>query len=143
MTRNDELGRELLKQNDAAGGGQAVAPEAMVRSIVDRERRRIRRWGWAAAILWIFIGVHMLIERLAVLFVTIYIYPARLQEGRGFPNTFGLTVFIVEILWPLLLCAAALCTMKFILVSRQATLRQIQGELAEISRQMQALTKAP
>jgi hypothetical protein len=143
MTRNDELGWELLKQNGAAGGGQAGAPEAMVRSIVDRERRRIRRWGWAAAILWIFIGVHMLIERVAVLFVAIYILPLRLQEGLGPPGSFCLTVSIVEILWPLLLCAAALCTMKFILVSRQATLRQIQGELAEISRQMQAMTKAP
>jgi DNA-directed RNA polymerase specialized sigma24 family protein len=46
-----------------------------------------------------------------------------------------------NVLWPVLLVAAAGMTVVFVLKSRQATLRQIQATLDEISRQIEAQSK--
>jgi hypothetical protein len=142
MSPDNDLGAELLKQNGGPGGPQHGSHEAMVQQVVAQSRRRVRLWGWAAAILWAIVGVHLFVLRVATLFVAYFIVPMRLNEGRGYPNTFWLASNIAAMIWPMLLCAAALSTMKFILVSRRATLRQIQAELACISAQVKRLVES-
>jgi len=141
MNPGNNLGAELLKQDGGPGGPSPGDAEAVVQQAIAQARRRVRAWGWAAVILWIFVGVHFFVLRAAIIFVRYFNYPTRLQEGRGYPDTFWVTSNIASLLWPVFLCAAALCTMQFIFVSRQATLRQIQAELADISAEIKRLAE--
>jgi hypothetical protein len=111
----------------------------LVQRTIAQERRRVRGWGWAAVILWLIVGAHSILTRLATLLVMGGILPQRLHEGLGYANAFAMVSGILSLTWPMLLCAAALCTVKFILVSRQATLRQIRAELAAISEEVRRL----
>jgi hypothetical protein len=142
MAADKELGSELLKQDSGAGGPQAGSHKALVEEIARHERGRVRGWGWAAVILWLIVGAGLLLVRAATLFVDYFILPLWREGGGGYPNTFFITSHIALLIWPIVLCAAALCTVKFILVSRQATLRQIQAELAGISAEVQRLVAA-
>jgi len=142
MAADKELGSELLKQDNGAGGPPTGSHQALVEEIARHERGRVRGWGWAAVILWLVAGIELIVWRAAGGFVTFFIVPQRLREGLGYPNTFAIVAYFDSLIWPIVLCAAALCTVKFILVSRQATLRQIQAELAGISAEVQRLVTA-
>lgn len=142
MAADKELGSELLKQDNGAGGPPTGPHQTLVAEIARHERGRVRAWGWAAVILWLIVGAGLLLVRAAALFVDYFILPLWRQGGGGYPGTFLITSHIALLIWPIILCAAALCTVKFILVSRQATLRQIQAELAGISAEVQRLVTA-
>ncbi len=137
MTGDAEVGEGLLKQN-----GKGVPPSGKgapaIQAMMERERRRVRVWEWLTIGLWVALGVEAFLGRGVGFIYSVFILPHRAQ-GEGVPNTLAFILQVTSVVWPVLMCAAALCTVKFILASRQATLRQIQAELAEISEYVRGL----
>jgi hypothetical protein len=84
------------------------------------------------------LGVEAFLGRGAGFIYSVFIPPNRAQ-GEGVSNTLAFILQVTSVVWPVVMGAAALCTVKFILASRQATLRQIQAELAEIAEHVRAL----
>ncbi|MCX5672913.1 MAG: hypothetical protein NTU94_16480 [Planctomycetota bacterium] len=138
MTGDAEVGRGLLKQN-----GKGVPPSGKgapaVQAMMEQERRRVRLWEGLTIGLWVALGVEAFLGRGVGFIYSVFILPHRVAQGEGVSNTLAFILQVTSVVWPVVMCAAALCTVKFILASRQATLRQIQAELAEISEHIRAL----
>lgn len=141
MDPHNDLGEELLKQDGASGGRQPGSREAMVRQVIAQSRQQVHRWGWLTVGLWIALAAEAVFMRSVAMVYAIFIFPRRLMEGQGYSNTLFNLSHLSAVIWPVILCAAALCTVKFIVVSRQATLRQIQAELVSISEQIRTLSR--
>lgn len=85
-------------------------------------------------LLWIhLVFVHPALHEI----LTLQDSPLGDQRQQGTFVVWELTAFM---LWPILLFLAATCTIAFTLVSRKATLRQIQTGLSEISEQIRLLS---
>jgi len=148
MTRDRDVGEELLKQ--AAGAKPPPDPQTTVEAVSRRQRRRLGLWAGLTISLWILAGGYCVAN--VLVFLTFF-YPKLAwfiedpsEAGRGasareFFHILAYYLLYSNVLWPVLLVAAAGMTVVFVLKSRQATLRQIQATLDEISRQIEAQSK--
>jgi cytoskeletal protein RodZ len=142
MPNERNLSDELIKQNQDFS---AASPD--VEQIVRRQRRYVRYWAIATALLWI-IAVAYLLGLLS--FYAVFIHPI-IHEYFTTPDVdvnavkpplaVALVLLKAVLWWPALLLAAAACTTAFTLASRRATLRQIHASLTEISSQLKELSR--
>jgi hypothetical protein len=142
-----ELGKALLNLDMAAAA--APDPRQLTRTILERDRRRVRWLTLVAVACW---GITLFAIALFVLLFFLYLDP-RLHSyaaGRHDPAADARAwVAIAQVTaWVVLGCAAtalvaAVCTVLLVLVSRRATLRQINANLVEISEQLKHLRPLP
>ncbi len=143
MTRESDVGKELLRQDAPAPG----TGKDIVDRTVRRERGRLRLWAAATVALWVAVaGYCVLSTYLFLMFFYPILADRALSQGAHGKNREVVAaladyLLISNIIWPTLLLAAALLTVAFILKSRRATLRQIQAELAGISDQIRTLSR--
>jgi len=144
MSGPRDLGTELLKQNGGppAGRSPAEAGAAAVR----REHRRVGLWAALTLAAWGAVAAYGVISTYLFL---VYIYPKLAQFAQSEPpvrldhefiGILAYAILVSNVIWPVLLLAAAGLTVLFVLKSRRATLRQIQVSLAEISEQIGAMS---
>jgi hypothetical protein len=138
-----ELGRALLNLDLAPPA--APDPRQLTRRILERDRRRIRLLAALVTILWLLVAAGV------VVLISIYLLqvPPRLRAyaaGRAhLQNDWEAWVILGD--WVakgilgciIALLLAAVFTVLLILISRQATLRQINASLIEISEQLKLL----
>jgi hypothetical protein len=143
-----ELGKALLNLEMTAAPA-APDPRQLTQNILGRDRRRIRLLTALATLCWILttVGIVCLCP-----FYVMMVAPRlrAYQAGRAqLANdweawaTVGdwAAYWILACIITLLL--AALCTVVLILLSRRATLRQINASLVEISEQLKQLRQVP
>lgn len=148
MSEDNNLGEALLKQ--AAGATPAPDPRKTAEAVSRRQGRRLRLWTGLAIFLWTLAGGYCVLNAWVLL---TFFYP-KLADWLMHPPEAGhggaageFLGFLAEyllysnIVWPVLLVAAAWATILFVVKSRQATLRQIQATLDDISRQLTAQSK--
>jgi hypothetical protein len=142
-----ELGKALLNL-DLASSPAAPDPRQLTRQILERDRRRIRLVAGLATFFWILtaVGIVCLCP-----FYVMNVAP-RLRSyhaGRAqLANDWEVWALVGE--WAaywLLACIislllAAICTVLLVLLSRRATLRQINASLMEISDQLKQLRQS-
>jgi hypothetical protein len=143
-----ELGRALLNL-DLTPSPAAPDPQHLTRKILQRDRRRIRLLAGLATFFWVLAtaGVVWLIS-----FYLVYVAPRLRAYGAGraqlandwndwaLVSDWGARSILACIIALLL---AAVCTVLLILLSRRATLRQINASLVEISEQLKQLRQLP
>jgi heme exporter protein D len=143
-----ELGSALLKL-DLAPSPAAPDPRQLTQKILDRDRRRIRLLAGLATLFWVLAtaGVVSLCP-----FYVIVVAPrlrayeagrAQLQNDWNEWATVGDWAAYLILPFIISLLLAAVCTVLLILVSRRATLRQINASLVEISEQLKQLRQVP
>ncbi len=147
MTEN-ELGKALLNL-DMAPPPTAPDPRQLTRNILERDRRRVRLLAGLATLFWVLTAAG--IVSLCPFYVMMVAPRLRAYEaGRAqLANdweawaTVGdwAAYWILACIISLLL--AAVCTVLLVLLSRRATLRQINASLAEISEQLKQLGQLP
>ncbi len=147
MTEN-ELGRALLNL-DVVPSPAAADPRHLTRQILERDRRRVRLLAGLATLFWILTAAGIVC--LCPFYVIVVAPRLRAyQAGRAQLandwNDWALVgdwaaYWILGCIISLLL--AAICTVLLILLSRRATLRQINAGLAEISEQLKQLRQLP
>lgn len=141
MTEND-LGRALLNLDVAPP--EVPDPRQLTRRILDRDRRRVRWLAGLSAFLWVLTAAGIVCW---YPFYVMYIAPRlrAYQAGRAqLANDWEAWAMLGE--WAggwltacvLSLLAAAVCTVWLVLLSRRATLRQINASLLEISEQLKS-----
>ncbi len=142
MVTEGNLKDALLGQDCGAAN---LTSSAIVDQITARERRRVRRWAILTVALWLMTALYFAVLLWGYL---VFVHPAiqeLLAHDEPDPQRFkthmrvlitGLTALLY---WPALLLLAAGCTTWFTIVSRRATLRQIQASLAQIADHLQGL----
>jgi len=150
MTSDRDVGEELLRR--AAGAKPPPDPVTTVEAVSRRQRRRVRLWAALTVALWILAAGYSAAN---VLVYLIFFYPKLASliqdpsaDGRGtaareFLHIQAYYLLYSNVLWPVLLVAAAGMTVLFVLKSRQATMRQIQASLDDISRRIEAPPRRP
>jgi hypothetical protein len=143
-----ELGRALLNL-DVAPPPAAPDPRQLTRQILGRDRRRIRLLAGLAALFWVLTAAGILC--LCPFYVMVVAPRLRAyQAGRAqLANDWDDWAMVGE--WAaywVLACIvsfllAALCTVLLILLSRRATLRQINASLVAISEQLRQGGRLP
>jgi hypothetical protein len=146
---NERVLGELLLQLDADALRDQPEPRKFAEPILKRDRRRVW-WLTAASIgLWAFatvlvLGVMIGLGLLMPFKAHIRDNPERLnaeqliQAQRAADE--GMSMMLVLTAFSgVISCAAILCTLLLILSSRQATLRQVNASLLEISEQLRRL----
>ncbi len=139
-----ELGRALLNV-DVAPPPAAPDPRQLTLKILERDRRRIRWLAVLATLFWILTtaGVVCLLP-----FYVMVVAPrlrayqlgrAHLEQDWNDWMMVGNWVACWILACIVSLLVAAVCTVLLILVSRRATLRQINANLVEISEQLKQL----
>ncbi|MCX5677424.1 MAG: hypothetical protein NTX87_20785 [Planctomycetota bacterium] len=148
MTSDRDVGEELLKQ--AAGAKSPSDPLKTVEAVSRRQHRRLRLWAGLTISLWVLAGGYCVAN--VLLFLTFFFPklagfiadPSKAGRGASDLEFFHILAYYLlysNVLGQVLLVAAAGMTVVFVLKSRQATLRQIQASLDEISRQIEAQSK--
>ncbi len=130
------------------GGAANLTAPTIVDLITARERKRVRRWAILTVALWLITALYFAVLLWGYL---VFVHPAiqeLLAHDEPDPQRFktqmrvligGLTALLY---WPALLLLAAGCTTWFTIVSRRATLRQIQASLAQIADHLQGLRES-
>ncbi len=134
---------------DALLGQDGDAANLTSSSIVDQvtacERKRVQRWAILTVALWLITALYFAVLLWAYL---VFVHPAIhevLAHDEPAPQRFktqmrilitGLTALLY---WPALLLLAAGSTTWFTIISRRATLRQLQASLAQIADHLQSL----
>jgi hypothetical protein len=147
MTEKD-LGRALLDL-DLAPVPAAQDPRLLTQRILERDRRQVRRLAGLAALFWVVTaaGLGGLIT-----FYLLQVTPRLRAYAAGraqLQNDWNEWAFAVDLAaGGLLACItalllAAVCTVLLTLLSRRATLRQINASLAEISEQLRLMRQPP
>ncbi len=142
MTERD-LGRALLDLDVAPPA--PPDPHQLTRRVLDRDRRRLRRLSVLTIVLWVVTAVGVL---KVCPFYLLMIAPRLRAYGAGradLANDWNAWATVGE--WAaywILACTiscllAALCTVALVVLSRRATLRQINAALVEISEQLRQL----
>jgi hypothetical protein len=146
---NEKVLGELLLQLDAESLRETPDPRKFAEPILKRDRRRvwwltaasIALWGFATVlVLGVMVGLGLLMplkahlrdqpERLTA--------EQRVQAERTVEE--GMSMMLVLTAFSgVISCSAILCTLLLILSSRQATLRQVNASLLEISEQLRRL----
>jgi len=143
-----ELGKALLNL-DRASAPAPSDPRLLTQKILDRDRRRVRLLASLAMLFWVLttVGVVCLCP-----FYLIMVAPRlrAYQAGRArLENDWDAWARVGDwaAYWTLgcilSLLLAALCTVLLILLSRRATLRQINASLMDISEQLKHLGQLP
>src|SRR5262249_37614301 len=143
-----ELGRALLNL-DMAPSPAAPDPRQLTRQILERDRRRIRLLTGLATFFWVLTTVGIVC--LCPFYVLVVAPRLRAyQAGRAqLANDWNDWAMVGDwaAYWILacIICLllAAVCTVLLILLSRRATLRQINASLVEISEQLKHLRQVP
>jgi hypothetical protein len=143
-----ELGKALLNL-DVAPPPAAPDPRQLTRQILERDRRRIRRLAALATLLWILTAAGIVclcpfyVMNVAPRLRAYQAGRRQLADDWDAWATVGewAAYWILACIISLLL--AALCTVLLILLSRRATLRQINASLLEISEQLKQLGQLP
>jgi hypothetical protein len=143
-----ELGKALLNL-DLVPAPAAPDPRQLTQKILERDRKRIRLLAGLATLFWVLTTVGIVC--LCPFYVMIVAPRLRAyQAGRAQLekdwNDWAMVgdwavYWILACIISLLL--AAICTVLLILLSRRATLRQINASLVEISEQLKQLRKLP
>ncbi len=143
MAGEGNLSNQLLEQDEQTSATAAPTVDQIAR----RERWRVRCWAIATVVLWVVTAAYLLgllWSYMVLLHPKFHEFLTSEETGpaqmQGFAR-FLISWFKALLVWPVLLFAAAACTTIFTLASRRATLRQIQGSLAEISEQLRGLTE--
>ena len=140
-----ELGKALLNLDMAP----ARDPRQLTQNLLERDRKRIRRLAGLATLFWILTAVGIVcLCPFYVLIVAprLRAYHAGRAHLENDWNDWALAgdwaaYWILACIIALLL--AAICTVLLILLSRRATLRQINASLVEISEQLKRLGQLP
>jgi hypothetical protein len=143
-----ELGRALLNL-DVAPPPAAPDPRQLTRQILERDRRRIRLLAGLATLFWVLTAAGIVC--LCPFYVIVVAPRLRAyQAGRAqLANDWNDWALVGDwaAYWMLAcilsLLLAAICTVLLILLSRRATLRQINASLVEISEQLKQLRPLP
>jgi hypothetical protein len=141
-----ELGKALLHL-ETAPASAALDPRQLTQNILQRDRRRIRLLAGLAILFWIATaaGVVCLCPfYLMVVAPRLRAYEVGRAQLTSDWNDWAMVgtwaaYWILGCILSLLL--AALCTVLLILLSRRATLRQINAGLVEISQQLKLLAQ--
>jgi type VI protein secretion system component VasF len=145
MSGQRDLGTELLKQNGGPPSGRSPAQTGA--AAVRREQRRVGLWAALALLGWGAVAAYGVAS---TYFFLVFIYPKLAQFAQSesparldheFTGILAYAILVSNIIWPVLLLAAAALTVVFVLKSRRATLRQIQVSLAEISAEVRQLAE--
>ena len=145
-----ELGNSLLNLDMAA----ASDPRQLTRTILDKDRRRVRllTWlgfgGWGLALVLILIAM----VNFALLFPRHALLRMELEAGKYTPaemerlqtaylEDYQIASFTVT-LSLLALLPAAFCTVLLVFATRRATLRQVNANLIEIGQELKALRQS-
>jgi hypothetical protein len=146
VTEN-ELGRALL--NLDVGPPPAPDPRALARRLVDRDRRRVRWVAGMAGFFWVLTAAGIVCW---YPFYVMYIAPRLRSYGAGRAKLAQdwdawallgewaagwMTACVISLL------LAGASTVWLVLLSRRATLRQINASLAEICEQLKRVPPAP
>jgi ABC-type Fe3+ transport system permease subunit len=143
-----DLGKELLR------GEGPIDLEALTQSVLRRDRRRMWLLGLACVFAWMLV---VMLPWATILPMLAKIVEQPTEMGRitttaaaqqdersiellqivkqGTVATFLLSIASMFL--------AAICTVSLIILSRRATLRQVNARLAEISAQLKMLTREP
>ena len=139
-----ELGKALLNL-DVAPPPAAPDPRQLTQKVLGRDRRRVRLLAGLATLFWILTAAGII--ALCPFYVIVVAPRLRAyQAGRAqLDNDWNdwATVGDWAAYWVLAcitsLLLAAVCTVLLVLVSRRATLRQINASLVEISEQLKQM----
>lgn len=148
-----QLGQALLDL-DLSASVESIDPKQLTQRILSRDERRVRRWTWITAFLWVLAALMVL--WMFVAFGTLFPRQAKLHEDiiagkidgddRELVQTAHQIVFQMISLGIAgsvgLLSLAALSALFLIRASRLATLRHINASLLEISSQLKRLGTA-
>ncbi len=143
-----ELGKALVKQGTAPVSA-APDPRQLAQQVLQRDSRRIRLLTGMAALFWILTAAGVVC--LCPFYVMMVAPRLRAyQAGRAqLENDWNDWAMVGDVAayWMLAciisLLLAAICTVLLILLSRRATLRQINASLLEISEQLKHLQQPP
>jgi hypothetical protein len=139
-----ELGRALLNV-EIAPPPAAPDPRQLTHKILERDRRSIRRLAVLATVFWVLTtaGVVCLgpfyVMVVAPRLRAYQLGRAQLEHDWNDWMTVGNWAACWILACILSLLVAAVCTVLLILVSRRATLRQINASLVEISEQLKQM----
>jgi hypothetical protein len=143
-----ELGRALLNLSMTPESA-APDPRQLTRTILERDRRRIRALAALATLFWVLTTAGFVC--LCPFYVMVVAPRLRAYQG-GRANlqndwndwaTVGDWAAGLVLACVICLLLAAVCTVLLILLSRRATLRQINASLMEISEQLKQLRHVP
>jgi heme exporter protein D len=143
-----ELGRALLNL-DMASSSVAPDPRQLTRCILERDRRRIRLLAGLATLFWILTtaGIVCLCPFYVIIVAPrLRAYQAgRAQLGTDWDDWALVGEWAAYWILACVICLllAAACTVLLVLLSRRATLRQINASLVEISEQLKQSRQAP
>jgi hypothetical protein len=146
-----ELGEALLKY-DTTKSSLGSDPRELTAAILDRDRRRLRRWGMVAGALWvvalagimlIFVVGGFAFPRIAYLLQQ---NPELNAAGEQSPFVALAKITAMNIVVTsgsmVSLVFAGLGTLVLVRASRQATLRQVNAGLVDICEQLRQLRTA-
>lgn len=142
MTEKDL--RKALLGMDAAAIGTAPDTREITRRVLDRDRWRVRLLAALTIILWVTAALGIVL----VLCALLYVHPAMLRPIEGGSTAEDRERYehvrlmmlekstAVVAISVAVLALAALATVLLVLVGRNATIRQVNATLAEISEQL-------
>ena len=126
-----KLAEELLAEDAGGEGGGDV------QQILERAKSRLRILGALTVFVWAVAAAAFVA---CVYLFLLFVWP-KLADGGPWPPGSARAVahflLAAAIVWAGLFALAAGCTILFVVRSRQATLRQIQVSLQEISERLQ------
>jgi hypothetical protein len=139
-----EIGKALLKL-DTQVPLSAPPPQELARSVIARDRWRVRLLAGLATLFWVLTAAGVIWQ---IVFYFMYVVPRlrAYEAGRlQFQNDWSEWLLAGDLAAKLnlaciiALLSGAICTVLLILASRRATLRHINANLAEIGEQLKQL----
>jgi hypothetical protein len=137
------LGDALVRKESAAIEAHQQAGMAM-----QRERSRVRRWSILAVLMWLLAAAGILLFHFGFLILFLpkinflLTKATEAQRQKEWPEVvyyYGTLTPPVVVISVIALLLAALSTLRLVFASRQATLRQINLSLAQISEQIKMM----
>ena len=138
-----ELGKALVHRD----GSPAARP--LTEQVLARDRRRVRLLAGLATLFWVLTAAGVVafcpfyLRNVAPRLRAYHAGRAQLQNDWEAWATVGEWAAYLTLACVVCLLLAAVCTVWLVLVSRRATLRQINAGLAEISAQLKQWRPAP
>jgi hypothetical protein len=150
-----ELGKALL-QLDADKVAAEPNAAQLTQPILNRDKRRVRLLTGLTIATWLVAGLLILCVLLSFIFIIVPQIKTLTQNTEAGNLTSDQTLSILRMhtlmflkssiliaFSVLIMAAAALFTVLLIFASRQATLRQVTANLAEVSQQLKILRSSP
>jgi hypothetical protein len=150
-----ELGKALLQLEADKVAAEPNAAQ-LTQPILNRDKRRVRLLTGLTIATWVVAGLLILCVLLSFIFIIIPQIKTLTQNTEAGNLTSEQTLSILRMhtlmflkssiliaLSVLIMSAAALFTVLLLFVSRQATLRQVTANLAEVSQELKNLRSSP